>query len=154
MEYIDLAFNVRDSYQDRKIMLVYISDTARHKAVSLANDSGRYEKIRSNGVNYDIVSKTSGIINIVSVGPNFAGSWNEVTDIWYDDSIPKEQISKLEKDVTRNMLHGRDSIVTIPFSMIRSTYALDENIPVEEDVCLEEYLSELFSGSSSKEVRV
>lgn len=154
MEYIELAYSVKESYQDKRIMLVYASNSARREAILRANESGRFMKVAKSSSTFDIISKTRGIIDVVSVSSGFAGSWNEVTDIWYDDSIPKEQISKLEKDVTRSMLHGRDSIVTIPFSMIKSTYTLDEDIPIEEDVYLEEYLSELFSGSSSKEVCV
>ena len=67
--------------------------------------------------------------------------------------VNKPEIKELKNNVLiRSPI--RDSVVTIPFSMIKSTYTLDEDIPIEDDVYLEEYLSELFSGSSSKEVRV
>lgn len=154
MEYIELAFSVKESYQDRKIMLVYSDSNARHEAVSLANESGRFKKIDDGRFSdYNIIGKTDGAIDIVSVSAGFSGGWSEVTDIWYDDSIPDEQIKELKNNVLiRSPI--RDSVVTIPFSTIKSTYTLDEDIPIEDDVYLEEYLSELFSGSSSKEVRV
>lgn len=155
MEYIELAYNVRELYPDRKIMLVYSNDTVRREAVSLANESGRFRKIDTGGVSaYNIVGVTNGVIDIVSVSSDFNGGWSDVTDIWYDERISVERIGLLKRDVTRNASLRRDSVVTIPFSMVRSTYTLDEDIPIEEDVCLEEYLSELFSGSSSKEVCV
>ena len=154
MEYIELAYSVKESYQDKRIMLVYASNSARHKAISRANESGHFMNIETRRlVDYDIISKTSGIIDVVSVSSGFTGSWSDVTDIWYDDSISDEEIRNLKRAVTRNS-RNRYSVVTVPFSTIKSTYTLDEDIPIEEDVYLEEYLSELFSGSSSKEVRV
>lgn len=145
MEYIELAFSVKESYQDRKIMLVYINDTARREAVSRANESGRFMKIDTGRFSdYNIIGKTDGVIDIVSVSLGFSGGWSDVTDIWYDDSIPDEQIRKLKRDVTRNVFN-RDSVITIPFSMVKSTYTLDEDIPIEEDVYLEEYINSLLN---------
>lgn len=139
MDYVGYGAQVHEELPESRIAIVYKDMDELHKASDTARSNGLrtspYDELK-----YCIMMKNKvGNIIIVGFTPSCICSWKEANELWYDDSIQKEEIDTLVRHVAAN---ANFTPRRIPFSEVKNEYDSMFNLD-EPDEELDAFIEEL-----------